>query len=194
VAQQDGGLVGAGSQQQLQQQASSSSAVKQQQGEEEGCEYECLKLDHGALLAIVQQWIATGSTCNHIAAAGYAPLPMQQQLLATGKALQDKASDTPAILAAAQQLHGTGLALCSFAVPCMCNNPGCQSVAGVSELAAVSGRSCICAGCRVARYCGRACQRAAWQQHKHVCGALSEAAAATAATATGAAGPATGVK
>jgi hypothetical protein len=74
-----------------------------------------------------------------------------------------------------QELKSLGLALCSFAVPCMCNNPGCASMAGLSELASVSGRSCVCGGCRVARYCGRACQRAVWKQHKPVCAALSAA-------------------
>jgi hypothetical protein len=134
------------------------------------------------LMLSAQEWFTTGSTCGQLAAAGYAPLPVLQQLeqlLITYQALRDSPPDTVAtLLAAAQQLHSTGLALCSFAVPCMCNNPGCTSMPGLSELAAVSGRSCICAGCRVARYCGRACQRAAWKRHKPECGALSAAAAA----------------
>ena len=145
------------------------------------------------LLSAVQQWLAAGSTCDQLAVAGYSPLPMLkqlEQLLALLQVLKDSPSDTAAVLAAAGQLQSIGLALCSFAVPCMCNNPGCMSMAGVSDLAAVSGRSCICAGCRVARYCGRACQRAAWKQHKHVCGALSAAAGGGA----GVAGPETGVK
>jgi hypothetical protein len=135
--------------------------------------------DTSALLSGVQRWLQAGSTCEQLAAAGYAPLPVQQQvqqLLATWQAQEDSPSDTARLLAA-QQLQSTGLALCSFAVPCMCNNPGCTSMAGLSELTAVSGRSCICGGCRVARYCGRACQRAAWKQHKPVCVALSAAAA-----------------
>jgi hypothetical protein len=144
------------------------------------------------LMLSAQEWFTTGSTCDQLAAAGYAPLPVLQQLeqlLATYQALRDSPPDTVApLLTAAQQLHSTGLALCSFAVPCMCNNPGCTSMAGLSELAAVSGRSCICAGCCVARYCGRACQRAAWKRHKPVCGALSAAAAAAAAGGAAAAG------
>jgi hypothetical protein len=83
---------------------------------------------------------------------------------------------------ASQQLQAAGAALCSFAVPCMCNNQSCMNLSGLTELGLVSGRSCICAGCGVARYCGRACQRAAWKQHKPVCAALA-AAAATAKTA-----------
>jgi hypothetical protein len=87
----------------------------------------------------VQQWLAAGSTCEQLTTAGYAPQTVQQhleQLLATYEALKDDppASAAP-LLAAAQQLQSTGLALCSFAVPCMCNNPGCTSLSGLSELA-----------------------------------------------------------
>ena len=142
-------------------------------------------------LSGMQGWLAAGSTCEQLACAGYAPGAVQQQveqMLATCHALRDNPPDTAAVLTAAQQLQSTGLAMCSFAVPCMCNNPGCTSMAGLSELAAVSGRSCICAGCRVARYCGRACQRAAWKQHKPVCGAISAAAADAAGTGVAGAG------
>jgi hypothetical protein len=142
-----------------------------------------VELDQLSLLSVMQRWLAAGSTCDQLVAAGYDPLPVQQQLpatvLATETLLGTECEESHAVrLAAAQQVLSTGLALCSFAVPCMCNNPVCTSMAGPSELAAVSGRSCICAGCCVARYCGRACQRAAWKQHKPVCGALSAAAAA----------------
>jgi hypothetical protein len=136
----------------------------------------------GCALATLQRWMAAESTCSQLGAAGYAPqlqavLQQLLQLLAAHKALKDSPSDTAAVLIAAQQLKSTGLALCSFAVPCICNNPGCATMSGLSELASVSGRSCICAGCHVARYCGRACQRAVWKQHKPVCAALSTAAA-----------------
>jgi hypothetical protein len=144
-------------------------------------EEDILKFDFVMLAPVLQQWLASGSTCDQLIAAGYVLLPVQQQLeqlLPTCQILQDNPSDTAALLAAAQQLQSAGLALCSFAVPCMCNYLGCTNMAGLSELAAVSGRSCICAGCRVARYCGRACQRAAWKRHKPECGALSAAAAA----------------
>jgi hypothetical protein len=36
----------------------------------------------------------------------------------------------------------------------------------------------LCGGCKVARYCGRACQAADWPRHRHVCRRLAEAAAA----------------
>jgi hypothetical protein len=147
-------------------------------------------LHYGALLSVIRGWMAAGSTSDQLVAAGYAVLPLQQQLLVTAANLEDNPSDAAAMKVAVQQLQSIGLAMCAFSVPCMCNNPDCTSMAGLSELAAVSGRSCICAGCRVARYCGRSCQRAAWKRHKPVCGALSAAATASAA-ATGAAGPQT---
>jgi hypothetical protein len=106
-----------------------------------------------ATLSAVQFSLQTGTTRKQLVAAGYASVLQQLEQLEQLASLQ-----------VAQELQSTGLALCSFAVPCMCNNPGCMSMAGLSELAAVSRRSCICAGCRVARYCGRACQRAAWKQ------------------------------
>mgnify|MGYP001806991274 CR=1 FL=1 len=134
--------------------------------------------------SLLQDWLETGSTCEQLTAAGYAPVEILQQLdqlAAACAALQlhlpDTLSGVKAIVhAIAEQLQSLGTALCSFAVPCICNNPGCTGMVGLSELALVSGRSCICGGCRVARYCGRACQRAAWKQHMPVCGALSVAA------------------
>jgi hypothetical protein len=144
-----------------------------------------LKLDFIALAPVLRQWLAAGSTCDQLTASGYVPLSLLQQLeqlTASCQILQDSSSDTSALLAAAQQLQSTGLALCSFAVPCMCNNLGCTNMAGLSELVSVSRRSCICAGCHAARYCGHACHRVAWKQHKGVCRALSAAAAAGAVT------------
>jgi hypothetical protein len=155
-------------------------------------EEDILKIDFVTLAPVLQQWLASSSTREQLTAAGYMLLPAQQQLeelLPTCQILQDTSPDTAALLAAAQQLQSIGIALCSFAVPCMCNNYlGCTNMAGLSELASVSGRSCICAGCRVARYCGRACQRAAWKQHKSVCAALSAAAAAAPGTGVAGAG------
>jgi hypothetical protein len=74
-------------------------------------------------------------------------------------------------------LEAAGNACSMFAVPHCCNNPGCSNLAGASEHSIVSGRSCICGGCQAARYCGRACQRADWKQHKPVCKMLQGAAA-----------------
>jgi hypothetical protein len=140
------------------------------------------------ILPPVQQWLQASSTQEQLAAAGYAPQALPQQLQQVAAAVQvvgGSASSTQ-FEAATQQLQAAGSALCSFAVPCLCNNPACDNLSGLTELGLVSGRSCICAGCRVARYCGRACQRAAWKQHKPVCAAL----AAAASGATAAEGPA----
>jgi hypothetical protein len=84
----------------------------------------------------------------------------------------------------AESLRAFGAAVSSaLPVPHFCNNPGCRNVSGDSEVALVSGRSCICAGCKVARYCGRSCQRACWKVHKPVCQALADASTAAAAAA-----------
>jgi hypothetical protein len=50
-------------------------------------------------------------------------------------------------------------------LPLLCNNPGCESLARVSEAAAASKR---CASCKC-RYCSVACQTADWKRHKHAC-------------------------
>jgi hypothetical protein len=67
-------------------------------------------------------------------------------------------------------LVSVGNALSMFAVPHCCNNPSCSNTAGLTEASLVSGKGCICAGCKVARYCGKACQAAHWKVvHKPVC-------------------------
>jgi hypothetical protein len=81
-------------------------------------------------------------------------------------------------------LEAAGAALTALATPAFCNNPACQNVSGPTELSLVSGRSCLCSGCCVARYCSRSCQCAQWAQHKPVCKALAAAATGTAAAAT----------
>lgn len=50
-----------------------------------------------------------------------------------------------------------------------CANPGCTNLHGPTEAALPTRR---CARCLVARFCGEACQRAAWPQHHLVCRAL----------------------
>ena len=87
----------------------------------------------------------------------------------------------PAVLRDMQeQLQAAGRVLTTFAIPHACNNPACANVSGPSEAQLVGGRSCICAGCRTARYCGRVCQRQMWRQHKPVCQALAAAGSETA--------------
>jgi hypothetical protein len=144
--------------------------------------------DIGDTMAPLLQWLQAGSTQEQLVAAGYRPqsLPQQlQQAVAAVQGILDVTSagcrDPASWREAAQQLQAAGSALCSFAVPCLCNNPACSNLSGHTELGLVSGRSCVCGGCQVARYCGRACQRSAWKQHKPVCAALAAAAAAGAA-------------
>jgi hypothetical protein len=96
----------------------------------------------------------------------------------------DLAAAQAATVALVQQLRGVANTTDAIAVPNFCNNPGCGNVSGVSEAALVSGRSCLCAGCRTTRYCSRVCQKQHWKQHKPACKALAAAAA------EGAAGPA----
>jgi hypothetical protein len=115
---------------------------------------------------------------TQLAAAGCAPQQLQQQLDALLTALQDPQQMDAGLAALVQQLQATGRMLCSIAVPHFCNNPACGNLSGPTDVLLVSGRSCLCAGCLTARYCGRDCQRVAWKQHKPVCKALAAAAAA----------------
>jgi hypothetical protein len=50
-----------------------------------------------------------------------------------------------------------------------CNNPSCRVTAGSKEQGLVSGKACVCAGCRVGHYCSRACQREHWPLHQLQC-------------------------
>lgn len=50
-------------------------------------------------------------------------------------------------------LVSLGEALSVFAVRHCCNNPRCGNTSGPSDKALVSGSGCLCAGCKVARYC-----------------------------------------
>jgi hypothetical protein len=69
-----------------------------------------------------------------------------------------------------RQLVSLGQALSVFAVPHCCNNPWCVNTSGASEKAVVCGVSCLCAGCKVARYCCKQCQESHWRgAHKPVC-------------------------
>jgi hypothetical protein len=141
-----------------------------------------------SLLLAVSEWVSGLESTKAVAqlqAAACAPQQLQQQLdalLTTQQGVQQGLTDAT-MTALVQQLQATGSMLCNIAVPHFCNNPACANISGFTEVQLVSGRSCVCAGCRTARYCGRDCQRVAWQQHKPVCKALAAAAGATAATA-----------
>jgi hypothetical protein len=58
-----------------------------------------------------------------------------------------------------------------------CNNLACRVTAGSREQGLVSGKACVCAGCRMGHYCSRACQREHWPLHQLQCGAAAAAAA-----------------
>jgi hypothetical protein len=153
------------------------------------------------VLPCVQQWLQDSSTQEQLVAAGYELerlLQQLQQLMAVVQTVRAFVNDphmdrlgtwqvdsTARLQVAAQQLQAAGSALCFFAAPCLCNSPSCTNISGLTEMGTVSGRSCICGGCRVARYCGRACQRSIWKQHKPVCAALAAAATIHASTAAG---------
>jgi hypothetical protein len=74
------------------------------------------------------------------------------------------------------RLYSDALVLCKALVaalplPLVCNNPGCETLGGVSEVA--SARK-VCAGCRC-RYCSAACQAADWKRHKKACRRMAAA-------------------
>jgi len=142
------------------------------------------------------------SLTAQLTAAGYSSweaIPAQLQPLADAvNALEmpDDSASPPSkdlVSTAAELTTALGLSLNSLAFPTACNNPRCSNLSGPSELLLVSGRGNMCAGCLVAHYCSRDCQRQHWKQHKPVCKALAAAAAKTAtansAAATAAAAP-----
>ena len=126
-------------------------------------------------------WLQDARVAGRLSAAGYQPQqvlePLTQLMAVTQAAAED--SDPIALRALVQTLRAAGQALGTLATPVCCNNPSCSSSVGFTERQSVSGKGCICSGCRTARYCDRACQRAHWKQHKPVCKGLAAAAAAT---------------
>jgi hypothetical protein len=128
-------------------------------------------------------WLSARSA--QLSAAGYPDPDGWLQLLLAAKAAAEAAAAARQVEAVASQcaalvgeLRAFGRASCVFAVPLFCNNPRCMSLQAETEVGLVSGRACVCSGCRVARYCGRECLRQHWKQHKPVCKGLAAAAAA----------------
>jgi hypothetical protein len=74
------------------------------------------------------------------------------------------------------QLYADALELCRTVVaaaplPLVCNNLGCENMAGASEADAARK---VCVGCRC-RYCSAACQAADWRRHKRACKRMAAA-------------------
>jgi hypothetical protein len=120
---------------------------------------------------------------QQLSAAGYDAVSLQQQLAAFLQSLLGPREFVSLSVQQAVALQAVGLALTNVAFPCACNNPSCSELAGPLELQLVNRRSCMCADCRVVRYCSRDCQRRHWKQHKPVCRAIA-ARQAGAASAT----------
>jgi hypothetical protein len=146
------------------------------------------------LTPLLSHWVGdlnSPPALDRLAAAGCPPQQLQQQLevlSAAQEGVQQGLLTEASLAALIRQLQVVGGLLTSIAVPHFCNNPACGHVSGPTDVQLVSGRSCMCAGCLTARYCGRDCQRAAWKQHKPVCKALAAAAAAANVAANVAAG------
>jgi hypothetical protein len=151
----------------------------------------------GPILAASTTWLSAGSNAAQLEAMGYNTEGVLQCLQDAAAACTEQdgtdAAGEPltvsqsARLSQQQQLvRAVGRALSSFAHPGACNNPACTTFSGPSEANLVQGSTSKCSSCRAARYCSKACQRAAWKQHRPMCKALT--AAAPAATAEPAAG------
>jgi hypothetical protein len=73
---------------------------------------------------------------------------------------------------AVEAWRALGEGLNTLAVVPLCNNPACVNLSGFAEVGLVNGPTCMCANCRIAHYCSKACQRLHCKQHKPVCAAL----------------------
>jgi hypothetical protein len=74
------------------------------------------------------------------------------------------------------QLYLDAVGLCrslaeAAPITVVCNNPDCESLAGVREAAAACK---ACPGCKC-RYCSAGCYKADWKRHKHACKQLAAA-------------------
>jgi hypothetical protein len=70
----------------------------------------------------------------------------------------------PALQAFASQLFD------QCPVASCCCNPSCLTISSLSEWQMLNGKTCRCSGCKVARFCSKACLTQMWREHhKPVC-------------------------
>jgi hypothetical protein len=135
-------------------------------------------------------WVQQAEVRKQLTGAGYEPKTLLQQLQAAGTTVgrfppvdigeHSSSAAADSFRSHSQQLEQAGRYLTALPTPCACNNPDCADVSNNSEQQLVNGKSCICGGCKVARFCSRKCQKAHWKAHRPVCKALAAAAAAAA--------------
>jgi hypothetical protein len=130
------------------------------------------------VVAVLPAWLQSSSVSAQLAAAGYSTQHVLNLLQSAAQALQDALDAGAAAFVSPELMRELGSALFNMPISTACNNLRCSSMAGLSEQQLVVGTARLCAGCRVARYCCRACQVAAWKQHKPACKAVAAARAA----------------
>lgn len=123
----------------------------------------------------LQKWLGDARVSAQLADAGYSLQQLQhlqEQLEGVLAACSTAADchDSGPLTALVEKLQAVGEGVGVLAVGVMCNNPACCNISGPTERELVSGRSCKCSGCCIARYCGKSCQRVHWKQHKPVQG------------------------
>jgi len=137
-----------------------------------------------AQAAACKAWLSEEHNTAQLAALGHLTDPLVTLLdLVLGSAewavsQTDHATAAGVLRQLARHLESLGLALNNLPIAHACNNPCCSNLSGPSETALVSGKSAVCARCRVARYCSRDCQAQHYKLHKKVCKAMAAAAAA----------------
>lgn len=112
-----------------------------------------------ASIMICVEELTAGPHAAHLSGLGHDLQLLRQQALDLSAAAGEYAAahdQAAALRRISTQLKALGQSLCAVAVPDVCNNPLCRNMCGPSEAAVVGGRSCLCSGCRVARYCSRA--------------------------------------
>jgi hypothetical protein len=101
---------------------------------------------------------------------------LAQQLQATGVMLSSIAVRTSATTSHVRTSVATQVTTASILQCRLTVHNACTTLLSSLLVHLVLGRSCVCAGCHMARYCGRGCQLQAWRQHKPVCKLKAKAA------------------